>query len=360
MLGISVYPEKATQTEILNYITTASKYNYKRLFTCLLSVNKPKDVILNEFQTIISHARSYNMEVILDVSPRVFDDLNISYNDLSFFAQTGATGIRLDASFNGQIEAALTHNPYDLDIEINMSQDTHYLETILDYKPNVDKLIGCHNFYPQEYCGLSYEYFKSCSLRFKQHNIRSAAFITSNTAIDGPWPISDGICTIEMHRNLDSSTQLKHLYACGLIDDIIIGNQFASEEELASLAAINPNILTFKLTDLTATDLEMQIIFDEQHFNRGDVNDYLIRSTQSRVKYKQHPNPPHDIQQYNNKGYIVIGNDNFGQYKNELQVIKNQIRDDKRRNVVARIIDEEIFLLDLLKPWQFFRFENDL
>lgn len=358
MLGISVYPEKASQREILDYISLAAKYNYGRLFTCLLSVEKPKDEILSEFQTIIQHARSFDMEVILDVSPRVFDDLQISYDDLSFFAETGATGIRLDASFNGQTEAALTSNPYGLDIEINMSQDTHYLETILDYRPNLDKLIGCHNFYPQEYCGLNYEYFESCSRRFKKHNIRSAAFITANTATEGPWPISDGVCTLEMHRNLDSSIQLKHFYAIGLIDDIIIGNQFASEEELATLASISPNIMTFKLTDINATELEQKILFEEQHFNRGDVNDYLIRSTQSRVKYKHYDAPPHDVYEDISKGKIVIGNDNFGQYKNELQVIKNDIRDRNRRNVVATICDEELFLLDLLQSWQYFRFER--
>ncbi len=358
MLGISVYPEKATQQELLDYISLAAKYKYQRLFTCLLSVEKPKEEILVEFQTIISHARSFDMEVILDVSPRVFDDLEISYDDLSFFAETGATGIRLDASFNGQVEAMLTNNPYNLDIEINMSQDTHYLETILDYRPNLKKLIGCHNFYPQEYCGLNYEYFKSCSQRFKEHNIRSAAFITANSATEGPWPISDGVCTLEMHRNLDSSIQLKHYYALGLIDDIIIGNQFANEQELARLASISPDIMTFKLTNVSTSSVERKILFDEPHFNRGDVNDFLIRSTQSRVKYKQIANPPHDVCELISTGQIVIGNDNFGQYKNELQVIKSDIKDRERRNVVASIVDEELFLLDLLKPWQFFRFEE--
>ncbi len=86
MLGISVYPEKATQQEIIDYISLAAKYNYGRLFTCLLSVEKPKDEILAEFQTIISHARANQMEVILDVSPRLFEQLGISYDDLSFFA----------------------------------------------------------------------------------------------------------------------------------------------------------------------------------------------------------------------------------------------------------------------------------
>ncbi len=239
-----------------------------------------------------------------------------------------------------------------------MSQDTHYLETILDYRPNLNKLIGCYNFYPQEYCGLNYDYFVSCSERFKKHNIRTAAFITAETATDGPWPISDGVCTLEMHRNLKSSVQLKHFYALGLIDDIIIGNQFASEEELKMLANISPEIMTFKLSNITANELEEKILFEEQHFNRGDVNDYIIRSTQSRVKYKTIANPPHDVCEQNVKGQIVIGNDNFGQYKNELQVVKNTITDRNRRNVVATIADDELFLLDLLNSWQYFRFER--
>lgn len=358
MLGISIYPEKASQSEIIDYLNLAAKYNFKRVFTCLLSVDKPKDQILVEFQTIIAEARKLEMEVILDVSPRVFEQLDISYDDLSFFAETGATGIRLDASYNGQVEAALTNNPYNLDIEINMSQDTHYLDTILDYRPNLNKLIGCHNFYPQEYCGLNYEYFESCTRRFKEHNIRTAAFITADSATDGPWPISDGVCTLEMHRNLASTIQLKHYYATGLIDDIIIGNQFASEAELASLAAISPDIMSFKLTNINTNPIEDKILFEEQHFNRGDVNDYLIRSTQSRVKYKQEPNQAHHVQPLIEKGAVVIGNDNFGQYKNELQIVKNQIKDQNRRNVVATIDPEELFLLDLLQSWQYFRFEQ--
>lgn len=358
MLGISVYPEKASQQEILEYISLAAKYNYGRIFTCLLSVKKSKEDILEEYQVIISHARSFDMEVILDISPRVFNELGLSYDDLSYFAQTGATGIRLDTSFNGQVEAMLTHNVQNLDIEINMSQDTHYLDTILDYKPNLSKLMGCHNFYPQEYCGLNYEYFIKASKKFKKNNIRTAAFITAESATDGPWEISNGVCTLEAHRKLNSSTQLKHYYALGLIDDIIIGNQFASEEELKQIANIPRNILTFKLENITTNALEQKILFEEPHFNRGDVNDYLIRSTMSRVKYKQESNSRHDTSNMISKGHVIIGNDSFGQYKNELQIVKKSISDSHQRNIVGKIKTEELFLLDMLSPWQQFRFEK--
>lgn len=54
---------------------------FSRIFTCLLSVNRPKEEIVAEFKEIIHHAKDNNMEVILDVAPAVFDRLGISYSD---------------------------------------------------------------------------------------------------------------------------------------------------------------------------------------------------------------------------------------------------------------------------------------
>ena len=47
-------------------------------------MNRPKEEIIAEFKEIINHAKDNNMEVILDVAPAVFDQLGISYSDLSF------------------------------------------------------------------------------------------------------------------------------------------------------------------------------------------------------------------------------------------------------------------------------------
>ncbi len=50
-----------------------------------------------------------------------------------------------------------------------------------------------------------------------------------------------------MHRELPIEVQAKHLFATGFIDDVIIANAFASEEELKSLSRINKNMLEFKV-----------------------------------------------------------------------------------------------------------------
>lgn len=357
MLGISIYPDKATKQEIFDYIDLAAKYRYGRIFTCLLSVEGNKEEIVKDFTEMIAHANKYNMEVYLDVAPHVFEELGLKPGDLQFFSELGAAGIRLDQSFNGSVESSMSYNQYDLNIEINMSQDVHTLDNILDFKPKQGKIIGCHNFYPQRYTGLNFEHFVNCSKRFKEKQIRSAAFVSSKAAMLGPWPIMDGLCTLEMHRDLPITTQVKHHYALGLIDDIIIGNMFASEAELKAVSEIDNSLIEFDIELADPSKLEQQIIFNHEHFNRGDINDYMVRSTMCRVTYKNEDNPPHNSSNVLKRGTIVIGNNDFGQYKNELQIIKNEIIDENlARNIVGKIADDELFLLDLLEPWQHFKF----
>ena len=355
-LGISIYPEHSTPEQDQAYITLAHKYGYTRIFTCLLSVEGDQEAIMKGFKDTISYANELGMEVIVDIAPRVFGALGISYQDLSFFHQLGAYGIRLDLGFTGNEESIMTHNPYGLKIELNMSSGTKYIDNIMTYQPNRDNLIGSHNFYPHRYSGLSLKHFLSCSEQFKQYGIRTSAFVNAQSATYGPWPIMEGLCSLEMHRTLPIDVQAKHLFATGLIDDVIIANAYASEEELQLLQQVKPGMLTFKV-DLheTITDLERKIVLEELHFYRGDVSDYLIRSTQSRVKYKAEEFQPTYTPPIR-RGDILIENELYGQYKGELQIALQDMENSGKTNVVGRIAEEEIFLLDYLQPWSKFAF----
>jgi hypothetical protein len=157
-----------------------------------------------------------------------------------------------------------------------------------------------------------------------------------------------------MHRDLLITAQAKHLWATNLINDIIIANCFASEEELKALGELNRDILSFEveLVD-NIPEVERKIVLEELHFNRGDVSDYLIRSTQSRVKYKGHEfvsfNTP-DIK----RGDILIDTSLYGHYAGELQLARKDMKNSGKTNVVGRINEEEHFLLDYIEPWQKF------
>lgn len=149
-LGISVYPEHSKMEDDKAYIKMASKYGFKRIFMCMLSITRPKEEVKKHFKEIITYARELGFEVILDIAPNIFDILEISYDDLTFFSELNASGIRLDYGYDGSKEAMISFNPYDLKVELNMSNDVAYLDNIITYKPNVNNIYGCHNFYLKE------------------------------------------------------------------------------------------------------------------------------------------------------------------------------------------------------------------
>ncbi|WP_436629752.1 phospho-sugar glycosidase domain-containing protein, partial [Latilactobacillus sakei] len=155
---------------------------------------------------------------------------------------------------------------------------------------------------------------------------------------------------------LPIAVQAKHLFASGLIDDVIIGNAYASEAELAALSAINRYQVQFHIEFEAQTNaIERTIALTPQHFRRGDINPNVIRSTMPRVTYKETPNSPHDNDVEFQRGDVLVGNDNFGIYKNELQIVL-QPHCEPRKNRIGRIAPEELLLLDFIKPWSKFRF----
>lgn len=357
-LGISIYPNSSSVEEIKNYIRLASKYRFKRIFTCLISAgDKDFGLVISEFKDILKVANESDMEVIADVDPTVFNKLKASIFDLKIFKDMGLSGIRLDMGFSGYEESVMTYNEYGLKIELNISNGTKYVDNIISYKANLNNLYGCHNFYPHIYTGLSYDNFIASSNQFKELGVRTAAFINSPSAEYGPWPVSEGICTLEMHRDLPIELQAKHLFATGVIDDVIIANMFASEEELKALSNVNRDMLEFNVELIDGIrDLDKKIVLEEFHFNRGDASEYMARSTQSRVKYKGESFPPYNLIDIK-RGDILIDSDLYNRYAGEVQIAFKNMRNTGKTNVVGKVVDEEIFLLDYIKPWSKFSFK---
>ena len=357
-IGISIYPENQNYEDMKKYIEEAAELGYSRIFASLLEVTDGnKGEIKEKFKKIFSFARSKNFSVCVDVNPMVFDTLGITPDNLSFFKEICATTIRLDTALNGSDESIMTHNKFDLEIEINLSNGIEAIDNVLLYKPNLNKLIGCHNFYPQKYSGLDYQYFLDVTKKAKSRGIRTAAFVSGKNAKIGPWNVNDGLPTLEIHRNMDSWTAAKHLWTTGLIDDVLFGNAIVSKEELSKLSKINRNVIELEIEFLNKTSkIEKEIILNFDHFRRGDINSYSIRSTMSRVVYKKEQFPEHDNSSEQQKGEILIGNNKFGVYKGELQLILQKMPNDSRKNLVAKVSEKEIFLIEFIEPWKRFKF----
>ena len=351
--GISLYPEHSTVERDCAYIEAAAAHGFSRIFSCLLSVEGDPEQVKRESAELTACAHENGMEVVFDVAPNVFSRLGISYDDLSFFHEIGADGIRLDEPFQPSQVADMTRNPYGLMIELNASCADGILAATLTHDPDRARLISCHNFYPQRFSGLDTAFFERESAAVRELGVNLAAFIGIPRAdAFGPWPLKEGLVTLECHRDLPLDFQARHLSAMGLVDDIIISNCFATEEELASIGQIDRSLVQLRpLPDAGITENELAIVRYAKHKVRGDLSPYLLRSTWSRVEFAELDVPVRPVGRDLKCGDVVVVNNASPRYKGELQLVLRDIPDDGTRNVVGTLPEHEQMLLPYLDSW---------
>ena len=298
---------------------------------------------------IIGGGISENTTIMTGIKTAI-KQLLVRYSDMS------AIGFPKIKSFTGKEEAEMTQNNLGLKIEINMSNDDHYLDRIFDYQPNRQQLVGCHNFFPQAFTGLSVDYFVHCSKRFLERNLQTAAFVTSQVGEVGPWSLHEGLCTLEAHRHLPIESQVKHLKFLNVVDDIIIGNAYASEDELEKMSqAFYADVLSLSVDpESDVTELEKTIIEETVHTYRGDRSECMIRSSMPRFTYYTTSIPEKGDASVIKRGDVLILNETYGQYKGEVQIALKDRPKDVRVNKVGRICEADLILLDAVKPYTSF------
>ena len=356
-LGISIYPDKSTFEDDKAYIELAAKYGFTKIFTALLNV-KPDNAeeMFARIKKIGAVAKANSMELMLDIGPQVFMMLNIAVDDVTFFTDLGATGIRLDIGFGPEKDAALTRNEKGISIEVNASFP-NTIESIMECQPNIDNLVACHNYFPQKYTGLGEKLFEDCNKRIKRHGVKIAAFVcTKNEDNFGVWEVSEGLCTLEVSRQMSTDLQTRHLWAFGDIDQVIVGDTYATEAELLAMSKARPKVATMRIEVTESnSEIENEILFANYHVARNDMSDYMARSIVSRLMHSKNDFPANNTCNLK-RGDVVICNNGYGQYKAELQLVLQEMENDGNKNVVARVIEEELFLLDYITPGKPFAF----
>ena len=383
MLGVSLYPEQETLEAIDDYLKKASTYGFKKVFTSMFSVPGTKEEIIAYFKDFTKIVHKYGMIVSGDCNSELFHRLEATETDLSVFKDIGVDILRMDFSFNDERDATLINNKEGLKIEMSTSF-IDVIETAIKNGAKPENISTCHNFYPERYTAPSLEAINDINNYWKAKNIPVAIFISSLVkGSHGPWPVSDGLPTIEEHRDMPIEIQLKHCLALDNVDEIIIGNAYASDEEfkaidqvmkqvyvdipknesLGFLADFVPHGLTkripFKIhLDKGITALEKEILFNyPSHSDLGDCMNYMLRSRWTRMIYKgkEIPCRPCD-KAYYTRGDVVIVNDNLVHYRGEIQIVLKEMKVDGQRNLLGHIDENEIFILEHIKAKDVFTF----
>lgn len=376
-LGISVYPDKSPKEEVYAYMEKAAKLGFSRIFTCFLSIPEDsRESYLVEFKEFMTKAHELGFEVAADTNPEVFKLIGATPDNLKPFADLGLDIIRMDGNFGTQGDIKLTRNPYNIKIEFNASMDMG-VESLINKGGNKDQMIMCHNFFPERYTGLDFDLFMDYNRYWKELNLRTAAFVSSNNENTiGPWQVFCGLPTVEIMRGLPIDLQARYMLATGDVDDILIGNYPASDEELEALANVNLQAIELRIDEAKGiTDNEKIIMYDfAPHWDRYDHSSFMLRSSMPRIWFKSQKSiqdsplgkgknieiksqsiPYRDPgKKMFTRGDVLIVNDNLAHYRGELEIVLTEIPNDGERNLVGTIKPEELMLLDFIQPGHHF------
>ena len=382
-LGVSVYPDIRPLEEIADYLRLAAGIGYRRIFTSMFSVEGAPDEVLAYFRDLNGVAHEVGMEVALDVNPECLGRLGASPQDLSVFAGIDADILRMDGAYAADENYAMLCNPHGIKIEYNASalQPTE-IEALVARGVERERILACHNFYPQRYTGFRWDRFQQVNARLAPLGIRVGAFIASHApGTHGVWDATCGLPTVERLRDYPADLQARLMVATGNVTDILFGNAYASREELEAVAeAVMPvhptpvnerarraaedfeafmevagtgrrsqkKVRVEPLYDLSA--VEREILFDfYPHCDFGDSSEWIWRTRMERQVYAAETIAPRrHVGERFERGDVVIVNDNYKHYAGEVQVVLEPIVDDGTRNLVARIDPQEMELFDFV------------
>ena len=357
-LGFSIYPEKASEEKILEYINQMALKDVKRVFCSFLQISPKDEALLSSYQRILQTCQDKGLEVFADINESLLLSLGWIDDPVAKARAFGLSGIRLDEFEDKELLIQMVENNQEFKIELNASTGTYLLDFLIDQKVSLDNVTACHNFYPRKWTGLSIKRYQELSKVYKEKGIPLSAFICSDQAKDGAWEFDDHLVTLETHRDSSLIGQVKWFLADGLMDVLVLSTQFVESEEMTSLIQefhANQEMIQLRVkVDRKLTEVEKNIL-GYPHTYRPDVSDYLLRSTMPRVVYKDEDNPPCEEVIRTQPGTVVIVNNLGGRYKNELNICLKYMNLDITNNYIGQIIDEDLDLLRGLEPGQSFR-----
>lgn len=380
-LGVSVYPEMRPLKEIHAYLKRSASYGFTRVFSSMFSMPETPAEVLATFSELNKVAHKHGMRVSLDVNPACMKRLGATPADLSVFANIGTDILRMDGAYGEDDNVRMLSNPYDMSIEYNASAlAPEHIEGLVSRGVNKNRMLACHNFYPQRYTGYRWDKFCQVNERLRSTGIRVGAFIASHApGTHGVWDATCGLPTVERLRDYPADLQARILVAAGTTD-VFFGNAYASDEELASVqSALTPvephyvcdahRAMVREFSSYVGTDLnllnqrkvhveplydllpvEKSILFDFfPHVDMGDSSEWIWRSRMPRSFFGSESIPMRRYaQDFFQPGDVVMVNDNYKHYAGEVQVVLKPIANDDTRNLVGRINAQEFMQFDVI------------
>ncbi len=374
-IGISIYPDFDNKEKIKQQLDYAKTLGYRIVFTSMqlgdLGFENTEVGLNDDFYFLFEYCHKIGMEIHADINDRMLFHLGAQIDNLKPISDLHIKVLRLDGGFTDHEVAVMTHNAYGIKIEENASLlqfPRRRIETIVE-EGCINNYCACHNFFPLNETGLSYQDALNSARLFKSYGIQVGIFIGSLYSSCELNAIGRGIITIEDHRYKPSHIQAMELFAHEEYDYVIFGDTHPSLDELKKVSEVAKNdtlevikskysverveeeldhIYCIELPVWLNTNIDEKLkkqLTSMVFVARSDQPKDLIRATQSRgISYVEVDNP---IQRFPLS--ITLNNCLSNRYMGELQIVLEELPSVDYVNVIGQVKPYARQLLEEIK-----------
>lgn len=353
MLGISVYLSEPIELQE-DYIRKLNNKGFNSIFTSLHIPEDNPALYKNRLKELGELAKENTMELIADISPKSLQYLECTWDNAEKLQTWGLTGLRLDYGIDENIMIDLSNK---MKIALNASTlDRELLDRLKRKGLKISSIEAWHNFYPRPETGLDRFDFHQQNSWLSDEGIKLMAFIPGDQKLRGP--LYKGLPTLEDHRYANPFAAYNDLKVNEGIDKILVGDISISEFTLEQFSRLNTEGYFLLRAKSFIDDLELQECVGAIQTNRLDTARDCIRSMESRMFGQM---GDRKMEPYNTNerliGSITIDNQRYGRYQGEVQITKCDLEADEKVNVIGRIIDEDIDLLQYIRGGKKFKIQ---
>ncbi len=276
-------------------------------------------------------------KIIADVSVKNFEFFGDNFfKELA--KETDVYMLRCDYGFSTEDKLELAK-----DFKICINAPAADKDEILAFKSAGYKLEAMHNYYPHTETGIDEELFDEVSNALDRYSILPSAFISSDLVKRGP--IFDGLCTIEKYRYLKPYVAYLLLRLKHGVKQVLVGDGLISKKQFELIDKYEEDgVIRIPLNDFgTGFDL-----YNKTFTIRGDSPMALLRIAESRIfsRKGEDVEPENCIDRL--KGSVTVDNVKYSRYTGEIMLVREDKPADERVNVVARVDEEYMMILDVL------------
>lgn len=216
------------------------------------------------------------------------------------------------------------------------------------------EVYAMHNFYPRPETGLDEDLLLDTTRALQQAGVRVLAFIPGDRLLRGP--VYQGLPTLEAHRGMPPSAAFADMVLRFGMDGVFLADPGISECEAQRIDTFcREGILSVP----AVLDSPWESLYDRVFTCRIDSPRWLVRFQESREYscFGASVAPENCVPRL--RGYITLDNSAYGRYSGEVQLIRRDLPQDDRVNVIGRVPERWLCLTDCIRGGQKFRLVRD-